>query len=288
MARGTWVSTLPSSIASAWLAWIPSRSTQKGHKQEIKRFDLSNPWGPNFQPPFPASLKEGNVMLQVCKAWKSISRMSKNKHLLVYDTPFVDNTPDELYLPELFEAKEQLSTPTSVAETRQMETKTCTDTTSSGTTNIRSHTAAQQTSRDTDPSLSDCRERREPEETAMFFPLTQTIPTHTKESEKDGGALLERAEVDTSGRFSAKSSTCLVGLHSCGDLGGVALRLFLRQPQLNALCVVGCCYHHITEEHESGGWSAYNFTNCSNGVLFCRMSRISNELVSSVKKCFTG
>lgn len=229
-------------------------------------------------------------MLQVCKAWKCLSRTSKNDHSLVYDTQFVDNTPDELFLPELFEAKEHLNTPASVAEKCQVETETRNYTTSSGTTNIPSHTAVQQVSGDTDPSLSDCRQGREPEETAMFFPLTQTIPTHTnlKESERDGGALLEQAEVYTSGRFSAKSSTCLVGLHSCGDLGGVALRLFLQQPQLNAMCVVGCCYHQITEGHKSGGLTAYNFENYSNAVLIYRMSRISDELVSSVKKCFTG
>ena len=201
-------------------------------------------------------------MLQVCKVWKCISRMSKNQHSPVSNAPFVDNTPDELYLTELFEAKEQLNTPASAAEKCQIETETCNDTTSSGTS---SHTAVQQGSRDADPSLGDCRRRRKVEETAGFFPLTQTIPTHTalKESERDGEELLEQAEVDTLGRFSTKSSTCLVGLHSCGDLGGVALRLFLRQPQLNAVCVVGCCYHHITEG-TSGGWTLYNFANYNN------------------------
>ena len=70
--------------------------------------------------------------------------------------------------------------------------------------------------------------------------------------EGDVRTLLERAEVDSGGKFSARRRTCLVGLHTCGDLGGVALRLFLREPQLTAVCVVGCCYHLITEGGDAG------------------------------------
>ena len=70
--------------------------------------------------------------------------------------------------------------------------------------------------------------------------------------EGDVRTLLECAEVDSGGKFSARQRTCLIGLHTCGDLGGVALRLFLREPQLTAVCVVGCCYHLITEGGDTG------------------------------------
>ena len=109
-------------------------------------------------------------------------------------------------------------------------------------------------------SLSTARETTQSEQVAeaSFIPITQTIATSDvacggtlKEGER-GESLLEHAETLTGGRFSTKKSTCLVGLHTCGDLGGVALRLFLRQPQFAAVCVVGCCYHHITEKEDTG------------------------------------
>lgn len=39
----------------------------------------------------------------------------------------------------------------------------------------------------------------------------------------------------------------LVGLHACGDLSAIGLRQFVRTELLKAVCIVGCCYHHITE-----------------------------------------
>lgn len=44
----------------------------------------------------------------------------------------------------------------------------------------------------------------------------------------------------------------LVGLHTCGDLNSTAIRTFVRNDEVKALCVVGCCYQHLTvEENES-------------------------------------
>jgi hypothetical protein len=89
-----------------------------------------------------------------------------------------------------------------------------------------------------------------------FTPLTQLISLANigeddVASESTGQeSILEVAERESGGRFVRQGHTCIVGLHTCGNLGGVALRLFLQQPQLRAVCVVGCCYHHITEEKE--------------------------------------
>ena len=97
-----------------------------------------------------------------------------------------------------------------------------------------------------------------------FTPLTQLISLANigeddVASESTGQeSILEVAERESGGRFVRQGHTCIVGLHTCGDLGGVALRLFLRQPQLRAVCVVGCCYHHITEEkEEKTGWGKW-------------------------------
>ena len=48
-------------------------------------------------------------------------------------------------------------------------------------------------------------------------------------------------------KFEMDFPTLIEGLHACGDLGSTALRLFTRVPALHAICLVGCCYHHISE-----------------------------------------
>lgn len=45
----------------------------------------------------------------------------------------------------------------------------------------------------------------------------------------------------------------LVGLHTCGDLASVILRQFIKEPQIQCVCIVGCCYHHITEKEDVKG-----------------------------------
>ncbi|XP_053260653.1 probable methyltransferase-like protein 25 isoform X1 [Podarcis raffonei] len=43
----------------------------------------------------------------------------------------------------------------------------------------------------------------------------------------------------------------MVGLHTCGDLAPSTLRLFTAKPEIKAVCSVGCCYHLLSEEHET-------------------------------------
>ena len=48
--------------------------------------------------------------------------------------------------------------------------------------------------------------------------------------------------------FSETNGMFLVGLHSCGDLVPVALRIFVSQPSVKLICIVGCCYHLVSQE----------------------------------------
>ena len=51
----------------------------------------------------------------------------------------------------------------------------------------------------------------------------------------------------------------LVGLHTCGDLACTVLRQFVQEPAIQSVCLVGCCYHHITEERDvTGSKSLYS------------------------------
>ena len=40
----------------------------------------------------------------------------------------------------------------------------------------------------------------------------------------------------------------LVGLHTCGDLVPMALRIFVNEPSVKLICVVGCCYHLVSQQ----------------------------------------
>ncbi|XP_022806355.1 methyltransferase-like protein 25 isoform X2 [Stylophora pistillata] len=42
----------------------------------------------------------------------------------------------------------------------------------------------------------------------------------------------------------------IVGLHTCGDLAPTALRIFTSQSSVKLICIVGCCYHLVTQDLE--------------------------------------
>ncbi len=77
---------------------------------------------------------------------------------------------------------------------------------------------------------------------SSFVPITIEI------NPSDYNRLLTEAEQLSDGRFISQEPFCIIGLHACGDLTSTALRMFSSLPTAAAVCVVGCCYHHITEE----------------------------------------
>ncbi len=77
---------------------------------------------------------------------------------------------------------------------------------------------------------------------SSFVPITMEIHSN------DFDMLLTKAQQLSSGKFDLQKPFCIVGLHACGDLTSTALRMFASLPTAAAICVVGCCYHHITED----------------------------------------
>ncbi|XP_031574064.1 methyltransferase-like protein 25 [Actinia tenebrosa] len=43
----------------------------------------------------------------------------------------------------------------------------------------------------------------------------------------------------------------LVGLHTCGDLAPTAINIFIKDSVVKALCLVGCCYHLLSQPTDS-------------------------------------
>ena len=60
--------------------------------------------------------------------------------------------------------------------------------------------------------------------------------------------LFDQLALSDEGCFSETNGMFLVGLHSCGDLVPVALRIFVSQPSVKLICIVGCCYHLVSQE----------------------------------------
>ena len=82
---------------------------------------------------------------------------------------------------------------------------------------------------------------------------------NSHESEKRGKIISERLGkegvfetvsmiVTSDNIFQFADEPCMiVGLHTCGDLSPVCLKLYLANPNIKGVINVGCCYQHLTE-----------------------------------------
>lgn len=60
----------------------------------------------------------------------------------------------------------------------------------------------------------------------------------------------------------------LVGLHTCGDLVPMALRIFVNEPSVKLICVVGCCYHLVSQQFGKNSPAVYSkINNCSVTII---------------------
>ena len=53
----------------------------------------------------------------------------------------------------------------------------------------------------------------------------------------------------------------VVGLHTCGDLVPMALRIFVNEPSVKLICVVGCCYHLVSQQFGKNSPAVYSKVN---------------------------
>ena len=86
-----------------------------------------------------------------------------------------------------------------------------------------------------------------------YFPLTMTVDVSS------ASELLPFVERHSSGHFQQSQPCMIVGLHTCGDLAVNILRLFCDISAIKAVCVVGCCYNHCTENED-----------CTDGMPYCK------------------
>ncbi|XP_054844444.1 probable methyltransferase-like protein 25 [Eublepharis macularius] len=83
------------------------------------------------------------------------------------------------------------------------------------------------------------------------------------------------AETELSDIVTDLEDCVMVGLHTCGDLAPSTLRIFTSKPEIKAVCSVGCCYHLLSEEHETqkgdfqGTWGFPMCQNLKEEAWFC-------------------
>ncbi|XP_077195060.1 putative methyltransferase-like protein 25 isoform X2 [Paroedura picta] len=83
------------------------------------------------------------------------------------------------------------------------------------------------------------------------------------------------AETELSDIIADLEDCVMVGLHTCGDLAPSTLRIFTAKPEIKAVCSVGCCYHLLSEEHETekgdiqGAWGFPMCQYLKEDVCFC-------------------
>ncbi|KAI8878960.1 hypothetical protein K501DRAFT_227564 [Backusella circina FSU 941] len=57
----------------------------------------------------------------------------------------------------------------------------------------------------------------------------------------------------------AEEDWLVTGLHTCGDLSPMILRLFAESKQVTTVVNVGCCYHALSEQHSNAGFPMSNY-----------------------------
>ena len=83
-----------------------------------------------------------------------------------------------------------------------------------------------------------------------FVPVTGFVDQSFVAS---GGLTRLFDELGTSGGVATGcNGMFIVGLHTCGDLAPMALRIFVNEASIRVICIVGCCYHLVSQEFGGG------------------------------------
>lgn len=69
----------------------------------------------------------------------------------------------------------------------------------------------------------------------------------------------------------------IIGLHPCGDLGAILMRMFLKCPQAKFINFVGCCYMKLTSSEDCQENCGYPLSNYLRNELSSKFSALSYE-----------
>eukprot|EP00731_Ephydatia_muelleri_P021994 Em0014g585a len=165
--------------------------------------------------------------MKVCKVWQSISKQDRQiTHMLASDGPVTQaaghcKDPEESKLDPVLDEKLHVQENKINIVQSEMSVPASFD------CSFASYTLDQEGARE-----------------HSYFPLTMTVDVSS------ASELLPFVERHSSGHFQQSQPCMIVGLHTCGDLAVNILRLFCDISAIKAVCVVGCCYNHCTENED--------------------------------------
>jgi hypothetical protein len=107
-----------------------------------------------------------------------------------------------------------------------------------------------------------------------YQPLTCIVSPH------DNITDIIKATVD--GFSCTNNTTGIIGLHTCGQLPNVIMNQFMTNEALKVLCLVGCCYHQITDGFPMSNYMKGNdaYLNRNSLMLACQNEACFNEVTS--------
>lgn len=83
--------------------------------------------------------------------------------------------------------------------------------------------------------------------------LPQHVPVKFENTTLDQTETVRNIQKIFSNNFNLdekKSRFGIVGLHPCGDLAAMLLKLYISQCEARFICIVGCCYMKLTFEYD--------------------------------------
>jgi hypothetical protein len=90
-------------------------------------------------------------------------------------------------------------------------------------------------------------------------------------------SVLKVVSEQSQGKFKHDRPSVLTALHACGDLTCIGLRLFAEVKHISGVCVVGCCYNHITEGGPVVGFPLSEFLRSKECVLETNTRMLANQ-----------
>jgi len=82
--------------------------------------------------------------------------------------------------------------------------------------------------------------------------LPQHVSAKLENINSDQTEIIRRIQEIFVDEFNLNEKKCgfgIVGLHPCGDLAAVLLRLYVSRREARFICIVGCCYMKLTLEY---------------------------------------
>ena len=95
---------------------------------------------------------------------------------------------------------------------------------------------------------SDMENKTQSKQINSFIPVTGFVDKSLVSNGELEKLFHELGKSNSAREAESTAGLFIIGLHTCGDLAPTALKLFTSEPDVKLLCLVGCCYHLLTQQ----------------------------------------